>query len=33
MIPLHIPDSLYVPELYIENQETITRSTKNIPEV
>ena len=26
MIPLHIPDSLYVPELYIANQETIARS-------
>ena len=24
--PLHIPDSLYVPELYIANQETIARS-------
>ena len=26
MIPLHIPDSLYVPELYIVNRETIARS-------
>ena len=25
MIPLHIPDSLYAAELYIENQETIAR--------
>ena len=26
MIPLHIPDLLYVPELYIANRETIARS-------
>lgn len=25
MIPLHIPDSFYTAELYIENQEMIAR--------
>ena len=26
MIPLHVPYSLYAPELYIANRETIARS-------